>query len=704
MVDLSIPILLRDYPTGAVDPRIGSITIQPWNPEELREYVVQFTRSLLAYERREMQTAYRLSLEEYVPKYAYLEMIDEEAAAALPQHPQVNAVFPMIAVLRAMRGMPEPFAGDEAIPQTPFDDVAAAEPPIRLLWVVLNSRANPAAVAEKLGELGAAEMRIFDDRINGGVARVQAVMPEASIAEIAAIEGVRWYGDVPQVSADSGALGDLLEAGVSPAPAGLDLALKNGLRGKGEVIGIIDAGSLDTEHCWFADGNGAAIGPTHRKLVANRDVTRTGVATHPAFVAGIVAGDDFNNPGAAEPRGLACDAKIAFGNRTDTVGIFAVQTVYDYLVRASGDKAYVHNTSWHAAPGLHTFGFEYSPIAHDVDRFTWERQDCLIVASSGNNGEDMGPPCSAKNSLCVSAAFVDPATGKACLADGVHGPTEDRRRKPDLLAPGCNIQSAFPAPPPAAETGEEEPDHCLTDFDRKLGNSPGKPTCDTGDHYCASSFAAPVATAAAAIVRQYFVEGRYPTGEAVAAHTRTPSAALIKATLLNATERAGTGAMYPTDAEGWGLLRLERILRLKKQPRKIRVWDVRAAAGLFTAETRTHRFEIKAADAGKPLKITLVWSDPPGQPVAIDPVVNDLDLVVTAPDAATRYLGNWFRFGASHPGTPARPAQPDSRNNVETVFLRAAPAGTWTITVKATEVNVGNTGQGYALVVRGALA
>ncbi len=42
----------------------------------------------------------------------------------------------------------------------------------------------------------------------------------------------------------------------------------------------------------------------------------------------------------------------------------------------------------------------------------------------------------------------------------------------------------------------------------------------------------PVVAGAVALVRQYFVEGWYPTGAAVAANAYTPSGPLLKAVML----------------------------------------------------------------------------------------------------------------------------------------------------------------------------
>ena len=107
-----------------------------------------------------------------------------------------------------------------------------------------------------------------------------------------------------------------------------------------------------------------------------------------------------------------------------------------------------------------------------VDNFTFNNENHLVVGSAGNNGEELGPPGTAKNALCVGAAQADPNAMN--LGDGNPGPTADGRRKPDLMAVGCGIQSAMVSTP--CVTGQRSP--------------------------CASSNATPHAAAAATLVRQ----------------------------------------------------------------------------------------------------------------------------------------------------------------------------------------------------------
>ena len=103
---------------------------------------------------------------------------------------------------------------------------------------------------------------------------------------------------------------------------------------------------------------------------------------------------------------------------------------------------------------------------------------------------------------------------------------------------------------------------------------------------------------------------------------------------------------------------------------------------------------------GMPLSIALVWTDPPGSPLATIILVNNLDLEVTPAGGQTRYGNN----NASH-----FPQVPDALNNVEKVYL-PTPAPTlgaggarltapYTVLVRGTRVPLGP--QAFSLVVTG---
>jgi Subtilase family len=336
---------------------------------------------------------------------------------------------------------------------------------------------------------------------------------------------------------------------------------------------------------------------------------------------------------------------------------------------ASQAGAFIHSNSWHRntnAPRLPTRGLPpvYSGLDREVDNFTFANENHLVVGSAGNRTNELGPPGTAKNALCVGAAQADP--NEMNFGNGNPGPTADGRRKPDLMAVGCGIESA-------------------------RVNTP----CETVSRNCFSSYATPHAAAAAALVRQYFLDGWYPSGEKRAADSLAPTGSLLKAVLLNSTQdMTGAGvAGYPSNAEGWGLIRLDRTLFFRGARRRLRVWDQPHAAGVMPA-VDFHPYDFDVADETEQLKITLVWSDPAPFFLAFfgAPIVNDLNLEVTAPDG-TRYLGNDFTNRVSTPNGNTR----DALNTVEMVIVNNPAPGRWQLLVHGI-VNQGNPGQGYALV------
>jgi hypothetical protein len=250
------------------------------------------------------------------------------------------------------------------------------------------------------------------------------------------------------------------------------------------------------------------------------------------------------------------------------------------------------------------------------------------------------------------------------IGDGNSGPTADGRRKPDLAAVGCGIDGAV------VNTG-----------------------CSTSARPCATSYATPNAAAAAVLVRQYFQEGWYPSGEKEPKNAFNPTGALLKAVLLNSTVDMTGTAGYPSNAEGWGLIRLDRTLTFRGDRRRMKLWDRRHAAGA-TPPVDIIDEELVVEENTDQLKVTLVWADP--APFAFGffgaPPVNDLNLKVTGADG-TVYLGNDFTNGVSTPNG----ATADAINNVEMVVVNNPKPGKWVLEVHGV-INVGNPGQGYALV------
>lgn len=219
-----------------------------------------------------------------------------------------------------------------------------------------------------------------------------------------------------------------------------------------------------------------------------------------------------------------------------------------------------------------------------------------------------------------------------------------------------------------------------------------------------TSMATPVAAGAAALARQYFTEGWHVSGSpnASAALPR-PSSALLRAVLLGGAapmrgvrpsnsgavdgaplEAAGT----PSAAAGHGRLHLGRSLPLA--PCNATVWGLAIADAVsLRSQGEAARFCVRASAGGRPLSVTLAWTDPPPSPAAASPLVNDLDLVVT-----TEALAGFPRRG----NVGAGPA--DRANTVERVWLDdggGESGGEVVITVTAARLPAGP--QAFALAV-----
>lgn len=643
-----LPIRIADFNFDPVEEGLDL-------PKELRidqtadtftRYILQFRKSLTREERVRIQNEYGLKLTDYIPELAYLEMVSPDTLEKLSGDPLFRASVPYHPAFKV----------SPTIGKIPYRTEERKRAKGLWLSIGLFSDADPEKVVATLREQGATRIQVNDDRTLGGSARVHCVVANKdAVSAIARLDEVYWIEEVPEQIDDNVNAASTIQSGAANNPA----VWNQGLHGEEQVIGIIDNGPPDINHCFFQDPVNNTPGLAHRKVLQIRNASGTAAGGHSTFTSGCAAGDDFNNSGAAARRGGAWAARLVCGNRNDIPG---TNSMLAELNAATSMGAFIHTNSWHNNTAGAGNPATYNQTAADVDTFTWNNEDHLVLGSAGNNGEEQGPPGTAKNAICVGAAQADP--NEMNFGDGNPGPTADGRRKPDLMAVGCGIQSA------TVNTA-----------------------CGTGPRSsCATSYATPHTAAAAALIRQYFTEGWYPTGTQQPHHAFIPSGALLKGVLLTSTVDMTGIAGYPSNQEGWGLIQLNNALFFPSAARNLRVWDTRNADGLFTGETRVHHFDV--ATNTQPLKIALVWTDPPGAANAANPVVNNLDLEVISPNGTQTFRGNVFSGGVSVTGGTA-----DTLNNVEMVLVNAPAPGDWTVRVIGTQVNVGNPGQGYAIAV-----
>jgi subtilisin-like proprotein convertase family protein len=139
-------------------------------------------------------------------------------------------------------------------------------------------------------------------------------------------------------------------------------------------------------------------------------------------------------------------------------------------------------------------------------------------------------------------------------------------------------------------------------------------------------------------------------------------------------------------------------------------FDQSPANALATGQSFTRFFTVSpdAQNAGVSMRLTLVWTDPPGNPVASIKLVNNLGLIVTNLDTGDIFFGNDILAGntANLPWATNTAPNIDVVNNVQNVYL-GAPLGTnYSVTVVGRHVNVNavsadltNVVQDYALVI-----
>lgn len=509
----------------------------------------------------------------------------------------------------------------------------------------------------------------------------------------------------------------------------------HGLHGEGQIIAVLDTG-VDYDNCFFAEPDGSRppvnLGsPAGGLEWQNVDRNRRKIVAYDflwscAQYPGATGCDDPNNPLAWDNNGHGThNAAIAAGDSGtpilhdpfDALASAAKLVVQDgglvngdtcsqrpgfgcpvkltpILEQAYRQGARIHSNSWGdrqgASPSSTTPTANYSVSARDVDAFVASHPDMLVVFNTGNYGSTAAVPPTAAPPMSIAA----PGSAKNVLQVGgtrpnlfhaddtlsyntLFGPTRDGRIKPDVVGPSLVT----------AATGDRN----VTTND-----------CITSTEGPGTSWSAPSIAGAAALVRQYYTEGFYPSGKRDSSHELTPSAALLKATIIAAARRvpvkmtaAGDLATAPVPSyeQGFGFPVLDDALYFDGDRARLRVIDAGNDGGLSAGQSTTLRL---TAVSGTPLQVVLVWTDPPGVPRSTSDstaeLVHDLDLRVTGPGGLIR-LGN----DTLHPG------EADRLNNVEAVSIAQPVTGDYTITVNAVKVGAGLR-QGFALVVTGDVA
>lgn len=652
--------------------------------------IIQFPGPI-SLENRKAVAQTGVTIIEYLPEYAYLVRGTETQLQTAVSLPQVYAAYPF----------------------TPLDKLA---PSLLKAWQNGETHIGPLRIIGWSGE-------VLDANLNASLRdlpfAVQADITQSQLLQIAGLEAVRWIEPAARPRILNDAARNIMNVNATWQ--------ETQLFGQGQTLGIADSG-LDT-------GSMATLSPdfsgrvvaTHALAPGGNWADEHGHGTHvagSAVGAGIQSGA---NPAqqayASSFAGLAPQATLVVqGFEVEASGEVAgiPEDYYQLFQQAYNSGARLHSNSWgdvtgpisdtEAAYGGYPYG------AQRTDTFVWNHPDMTIFAAAGNSGTDGDPgplglcvngdgvidpdslvsPGTAKNVITVGATesnkdegplqgipwfllnlcfIVDPILSDV-IANNVNGmaafssrgPTDDGRFKPDIAAPGTNIISNRSHMAGATTLwGEHNADYVYSG---------------------GTSMATPLTAGLGVLTRQWLkLQG-----------SNNPSAALVKATLLNSTQdiapgQYGTGAAQeipdtrPNSVAGWG----RADAGFMNPPPNYRLWFDDHTQGLQTAQaityTHTLTHPLQVLTHTMPLQLMLVWTDPPASLSAAAQLVNDLDLIVTGPGNSS-YYGNGVVSG-------------DRSNNVEGIIIENPTLGEYQITVTAFNIPIAD--QPYALVVAGPL-
>jgi hypothetical protein len=681
----------------------------------------------------------------YVPENGWLVRGQADAANRVAQLPFVQAVVPYAPYYRIAPSVAD-LTGTHEVRVMLFDD------------------ADVSSTMAKLGSFGAVELGRIDD---ADVKLLRISLDLASLAKTARLDTVQWIELVRPLKLFNDRAADTMGqrpvwTGTSDSPgtpftgAGEIVAVAD--------TGI-DTGNKNTIHPDFKDhiqdlqawGRPGAGGDIHTGDPSDNHghgthTSGSVVADGTAWGTINLAGCTMSCTASKAPKGMAPDAKLVMQS---------ISGPDDSLSGVPEDPGILYQAAYDAGARVHSdsYGSDsagvYDTQAFLLDRWMATHTDMLFAFAAGNAGADgdtngiidfgsIGSPATAKNLLAVGASedqrgagfasgdagealigvpsgqplystyavfYVPPAgppiendpmsnNKEGMVAFSSRGPTLDGRIKPEITAIGTHVLSTRSTKIPDADI--EQHYWSRASNGTSTGNTFVSDYPASVDPFYAfdggTSMATPLAAGSATTVRQYL---------RVVRNIASPSSGLMRAAMtIGAHDLAGQYdplhpdvTARPDNNEGWGRVDVKGTIDPGGATKSAFYDD---PVGLRIGGKARYTFQV--TDTTVPMRVQLGWTDVAGNVTAAKTLVNDLDLVVTAPNG-TVYRGNMFGTRSSGE-TPSKP-NPANGNHVDTlegvdVPASAVQAGTWTVDVVG--FNVPSAPQKYGLAVRGGLS
>jgi hypothetical protein len=644
-------------------------------------YILVQTQGVLSDEHKEQLTALGVVINKYVPEETYIcgyQPSDLNAIRELPFVSWADVYLDGFKVAPSLR----PSATDASASILPVAPLQARSRKLREVDVVLHQDVD---VSGEIADQIAAAAGLDPSSLDTGRRKIRLAVQENRLGRLAGLDAVRQIEQVPKRRLFNNVARPILAADVTV----------NGTsyKGEGQVVAVADTG--------FDRGSTKDVHPAFTGRVAKLyALGRTNPAKsddpdgHGTHVAGSVLGDGKSATMGGAIQGTAPRATLVMQSTLDSKGELGglPADLHDLFEPPyHNDSARVHTNSW----GAEAIGLHYDASAEEIDDVVWKHQDLAICFAAGNEGADrdkngivdtggIGSQSAAKNCITVGASesvrdfpatygkywphdfpanplhadrIADDAEGMVAFSE--RGPTKELRLKPDVVAPGTCILSTLSRAVAHPSTGYGTSNDPLFYFEG------------------GTSMATPLVAGCVAVLRETLVKNGTPK----------PSAALLKALLINgAVELAGQyspseAGQSPNNNSGLGRVNLADSViipgpnpdsglgeggPLKQGEEDTISLAIPKHAPAGGPHDQEHEANAPMTSSGVTLKVTLVWSDPPGPALQ-----NDLDLIVRAASGQERH-GN---VGASKTF--------DRQNNVERIVWTGIPPGKAEIVIRA---------------------